>query len=187
MGISSDRPIKMYKVFYYMKKVMEAHKVPRTTPSYYSELQSLTNQLLSVCKNEFGVVYPLSWLLIPSGSCESVLNLILEIKIRIVELDIGRMFRSTEKILENLFVPFRNTYPDLDPKVYRALFGQCYPATMCLNVILRKQVDYVNRLSSNDESLNVFELGIAKYFLADNILSMRAAHSISLAESQMTK
>lgn len=113
--------------------------------------------------------------------------MISETKLRIVEQDIGRMFNSTHKILDKLYEPLIKVHPDLSTQLYRALLGQCYPATLCLNVLLRKQADYVNRLASNDPSLNVFELGISKYFLADNILSMRAAHSISLAESQMTK
>jgi len=45
----------------------------------------------------------------------------------------------------------------------------------------------VHRINLKDPSLNVFELGVSKYFLSENILTMRAAHSISLAESQMTK
>jgi hypothetical protein len=58
---------------------------------------------------------------------------------------------------------------------------------MCLNDNLRRQVDYLNRLALNDININIFEMGVAKFIVPDNILSLRAAHSISLAESQMTK
>jgi len=179
----------MYKLFYYVKEFLSLQKEKEVDKDalHNSRLHSITLSIRKVCEEEFGVTYPLSWDLLPPASHESVLNLILEIKLRIVELDMGRIFQSTGKILENLFTPFRSIYPDLDPKVYRALMGMCYPAGMCLNNILRKQVDYINRLSANDETLNVFELGISKYFLAENVLTMRAAHSISLAESQMTK
>lgn len=114
-------------------------------------------------------------------------DLIQEIKVRIVEEDMRRVFSNTQTILNKLYEPLREHFPDLDVRVYRALLGQCYPGTECLNILLRKQVDLINRLVSNDPDLNIFELGISKYFVADNILTMRAAHSISLAESQMTK
>jgi hypothetical protein len=118
---------------------------------------------------------------------EVVEHMMQEIKLRIVEQDIGRLFESTGKILSKLSVQFKSVFPDLDDRAYRALLGICYPAFDVANKTLRQSVNYVNRLAANDETLNIFELGLSKYFIAEGIFSLRTAHSISLAESQMTK
>jgi hypothetical protein len=121
-------------------------------------------------------------------SWEVVSGIIQEIKVRIVELDMERMFSTNDKISEKLNQQFLTEFPDLRrPDIYRALLRECSPAIQVMNNTLRQSIDYVNRLATNDPSLNIFELGISRYFIAEGIFSLRAAHSISLAESQMTK
>jgi len=151
------------------------------------KLEMLCSSLLSYVHSAFGVPLLTPGQFLPSTSTEVVAELIQEVKVSIVEKDMDRVFGNVELISQKLDQPFLDTYPGLGNQPYRALRRECYPAIMCLNDNLRRQVDYINRLSSNDASLNIFELGIAKYFVADEILSLRAAHSISLAESQLTK
>jgi len=200
LGRSSERPIKLYKCFYYIKNIinmlkseMQSNTQNRTLPYidnsslWHPKLEMLCSSLLSYIHSEFGVPLLSPGYFMPSTSTEVVAELIQEVKVSIVEQDMNRVFGNVELISSKLDKPFLDRYPGLGNQPYRALRRECYPAIMCLNDNLRRQVDYINRLSSNDPSINIFELGISKYFVADEILSLRAAHSISLAESQLTK
>lgn len=197
-GRSPDRPLKLYKCFYYIKNVInilkeESKKLDPNFPYFDNsalwspKLEMYASQLLAFVHTEFGVPLLQPGLFTPSTSTEVVAELIQEVKVTIVEKDMDRVFGNVELISKKLDQPFLDTYPGLGNQPYRALRRECYPAIMALNDNLRRQVDYINRLASSDPNLNIFELGIAKYFVADEILSLRAAHSISLAESQLTK
>jgi len=72
-----------------------------------------------------------------------VTQLIEEVKRRIVADDMRKLTVHKKKVLENILHPFTVEFPDLDTKLYRALLGQCYAGTECLNAIVRKQYDMV--------------------------------------------
>jgi hypothetical protein len=118
---------------------------------------------------------------------ESVTELFHYVKSMILEQDIGRLFSTNERVSMKLNSDFKKIFPDLDDQSYRALLRECSPAIQVMNDVLRQTIDYVNRLASNDPDLNIFELGLARYFIADGVFSLRTSHSISLAESQLTK
>lgn len=179
---SCERVIKLYKVYYYIQKILKTVSTDIDPKfEYYSSM------LLNTICSEFGIKRPLTWDLFSSPSKEVVTLLVEQVKRRIVAEDMRKLTVHKKKILENILHPFTVEFPNLDSKLYRALLGLCYPGTECLNAIVRKQYDMVWRINSKDPTINIFELGISKYFLTENILTIRAAQSISLAESQMTK
>nr|UPW42113.1 MAG: putative RNA dependent RNA polymerase [Zhejiang mito-like virus 6] len=194
-GRSPDRPVKLYILFYYIKnilKLLRENLLPsgelKDSSLLNPKLEYTSSALLAYISAQFGIHLHLPGVLGNSpASWEVVSALLQEIRVRIAEKDMDRVFENVGIITEKLDAPFREHYPDLADQAYRALRRECYPAIMCLNDNLRRQVDYLDRLALNDIEINIFELGIAKYIVSDDILSLRAAHSISLAESQMTK
>lgn len=160
-------------------------KEPRS-PGPKAEM--IANKILLYATHTFGIPYPLTTEFLLAQSKHSfVQNLILEVKGIIVEKDVGRIFDAVGPITKGLDAPFLNIFPALSVQVYRALRRETMPLIYVLNDTLRRHVDYHNRLAMNDEGINIFELGVSKYMIGANIINLRAAHSISLAESQMVK
>jgi len=170
-------------MFYYWMKAFL--KEPRS-PGPKAEM--IANKFLLYATHTFGIPYPLTTELVLTQPKQCfVQNMILEVKGIIVEKDVGRIFDAVGPITKGLDAPFLNTFPALSVQVYRALRRETMPLIYVLNDTLRRHVDYQNRLAMNDEGINIFELGVSKYMIGANIINLRAAHSISLAESQMVK
>lgn len=187
-GRSSERVIKLFILYQYIKKVQTLLKAESS--QYSNALFIQCNKLyLELCK-----ITGLNVLLPDLQSEDSVppfieviSGLLREVKATILENEIGRLFSTNDAVSDKLNAEFKSKFPDLSDQHYRALLRECSPAIQVLNDQLRATIDYVNRLASNDPNLNIFELGIARFFIAEGIFSMRTAHSISLAESQLTK
>jgi hypothetical protein len=180
-GRSSERPIKLYLLYYYIKKIGKSSQ-------WVPEKEVYSNQLLNYITSAFGIPRPLTDSCYGiSTSFELVTGVIQEVKLRIVERDIERIFSTNDLVSEKLNQQFLTFFPNLGIQPYRALLRETSPAIQVMNNVLRQTVDYINRLASDDESVNIFELGISRFFIAEGIFSLRTAHSISLAESQLTK
>jgi hypothetical protein len=172
-----ERIIKLYMVYHYIQEFISG--IP------YRDMQSC-NQLILAISTYFGRAFPLQEALEPHQVYDLLLDYIQEVKLRIVVRDVEKLFEGNEKIQKDLDKPYRIHFPSLSVQLLQALRRECNPITEVVNRLLRKSVEEANTLVS-DPSVDIFSIGISKYFVGKDVFSLRRARSISLAQAQLTK
>jgi hypothetical protein len=129
---------------------------------------------------------------------------------RIVERDFGRFQRDAYAISAKLNAMFRSKFPGLDVQSYRKALGKSSPLILVLNGMILESAQILNKefgralgitrhstrefqaiagwepgqRVADDSYLNV---GLAKYFVSKGVFSMRASHSLTMADSMLVK
>jgi hypothetical protein len=146
-----------------------------------------------------------------SSSTDELMKLIrIEAAKRLVERDFGRFQRDAYSISAKLNRMFRAKFPGLDVQSYRRALGQNSPLILVLNGMILESAQILNRefgravgitrhstrefqaIAGWDDTQRVpddtyLNVGVAKYFVSKGVFTMRASHSLSLADSMLTK
>jgi len=176
-----ERIIKLYMVYHY---VSDFH-MNMKAGTYIDRIQSCEQLILSV-REYFQRSFPLWEVLSPPQMYNLLVDFVQEVKLRIVVRDIEKLFDDNAKIQKSVDLPYRKHFPSLSVQLLQALRRECNPITEVVNRLLRKSVEEANTLVS-DPSVDIFEIGISKYFVGKEVFSLRRARSISLAQAQLTK
>lgn len=129
---------------------------------------------------------------------------------RLIERDFGRFQKDAYRISAKLNGMLFKKCPGLDVQSYRKALGKNSPLILVLNGMILESAMVLNRtfgravgitrhstrefqaIGGWDEGQQVSEesylnVGISKYFVSKGVFSMRAAHSLSLADSMLVK
>lgn len=129
---------------------------------------------------------------------------------RLVKRDFRNFQKDSKIISSRLNRDFRKKFPDLDVQSYRdALRGhapmtlvlkhlillsievgsKCFNESFAVRTSMSNQFQAVGGLGPRDEVPDdtYTSMGISKYFVSKGVFTMRASHSIALAESQKIK
>jgi len=129
---------------------------------------------------------------------------------RLVERDFGRFQRDAYSVSAKLTGTFLKKFPGLDVQSYRAALRGNHPLVTVLNGMILASAHILNRefgksigittarssqfqaIKGWDESQTVpddtyLKVGLSKYFVSKGVFTMRASHSLSLADSMLLK
>jgi hypothetical protein len=129
---------------------------------------------------------------------------------RLVERDFGRFQKDAYRISAKLNGMLFKKCPGLDVQSYRGALGKNSPLILVLNGMILESAMVLNKtfgraigitrhstrefqaVAGWDEGQQVLEesylnVGVSKYFVSKGVFSMRAAHSLSLADSMLVK
>jgi hypothetical protein len=129
---------------------------------------------------------------------------------RLIERDFGRFQKDAYRISAKLNGMLFKKCPGLDVQSYRRALGQNSPLILVLNGMILESAKVLNEtfgraigitrhstrefqaIAGWDEGQQVSEesylnVGVSKYFVSKGVFSMRAAHSLSLADSMLVK
>jgi hypothetical protein len=176
-----ERIIKLYMVYHYISALTD-----KIRAGYTPEGVVLANQLLLVVRQYFQRAFPLQEVISPPQVLNLLLDYIKEVKLRIVVRDIEKLFDNRNAIVKSMDKPFIDSFPGLSVQLYQALRRETNPIFEVTNRLLRRSVEEANTVVS-DPSVDIFEIGISKYFVGKEVFSLRRARSISLARAQLTK
>jgi hypothetical protein len=195
-----ERVIKLYMVFDALAKAKDT---------------GVHQDLLTRIEEYFGIPISqqLSRLSVESSTLESLMRLIrVEAAKRLVERDLGRFQRDAYAVSAKLTGTFLRKFPDLDVQSYRAALRGNHPLVTVLNQmilasgeVLRKQLgkavflttarsSQFQAIGPDDDDLyqrvpedTYLNMGLSKYFVSKGVFTMRASHSLSLADSMLVK
>lgn len=187
MGRADVRPTKLFMLYNDLKAFTA---LQQSKSSNYTELEYKAAVLIQSLYSFTGCKDLLPDLRIEDSVLsysEIISNFLLESKKSIIKHDMKRLLAQNAGLAEKTLLPFREAFPDLDARLYIALRRELMPTIVVLNDQILKTANYVNRLYSQDPTFDMFSAGVAKFFIGEGIFSLRTAHSISLAESQVTK
>lgn len=117
-------------------------------------------------------------------------ELLTQAKRRLVERDLEKFQRDAYKVNDRLNKDLAEHFPNLSAQDYRAALREYHPLVVVLNYLID---DSMNLLliafgEEGEEKSNFYlEAGLSKYFVSEGVFSMRASHSINLAQSMVTK
>lgn len=197
----AERVVKLYMVF-------DALAQAKKTGDY--------SILLSRIEQYFGlpVSQHLLSLMGPEGSMADVPGIARHIHIeaakRLVERDFGRFQRDAYSVSGKLTGTFLKKFPGLDVQAYRAALRGNHPLVTVLNQMILASAHILNRefgksigittarssqfqaIKGWDENQPVpddtyLKVGLSKYFVSKGVFTMRASHSLSLADSMLLK
>lgn len=179
----AERIIKLYMVYHYIGNFIS--KVTDESSISCDRINAGHSLRVSV-QQYFHRTFPL-WEFISTPEMLNLLvDFIKEMKLKIAISDVERLFENRDSIVKTMDNQALKHLPSLNVQLYQALRRETLPVISVANTLLRLSVDAVNRLVS-DEDVNIFELGISKYYVGEAIFSLRRARSISLAQARLTK
>jgi hypothetical protein len=129
---------------------------------------------------------------------------------RLIERDFGRFQRDAYSVSAKLTGTFLKKFPGLDVQSYRAALRGNHPlvtvlnsmiltSAMLLNKEFGKSIGITTARSSQFQAIQGWDenhpvpddtylkVGLSKYFVSKGVFSMRASHSLSLADSALLK
>jgi hypothetical protein len=129
---------------------------------------------------------------------------------RLIERDFRRFQKDAYRISGKLNGMLFKKCPGLDVQSYRRALGKNSPLILVLNGMILESAKVLNKtfgkavgitrhstrefqaIAGFDEGQQVLEesylnVGVSKYFVSKRVFSMRAAHSLSLADSMLVK
>lgn len=112
-----------------------------------------------------------------------------EAKRRLIEKDLAKFQNDTFVIHKRLDDDVRREFRDLPGQAYRAALREFHPLVMVLNRTIDLSIEYLLSNSMFDPSpeQDYTALSLAKYHVSKGVFSMRASHSITLAQSMVVK
>nr|UJQ92538.1 MAG: putative RNA-dependent RNA polymerase [Mitoviridae sp.] len=112
-----------------------------------------------------------------------------EAKRRLIEKDLAKFQTDTWIIHKRLDEDVCREFRDLPGQAYRAALRDCHPLVMVLNRTIDLSIEYLCLHSMFDPSpeQDYTALSLAKYHVSKGVFSMRASHSITLAQSMVVK
>lgn len=179
----AERIIKLYMVYHYITNFIS--KVTDEEAIYVDRINAGHSLRVSV-QQYFQRTFPL-WEFISTPEMMNLLiDYVKEIKLKIAVSDVEKLFENRDSIVKTMDDQALKHFPSLNVQLYQALRRETLPVISVCNDLLRLSVDAVNRLVS-DEDVDIFSLGISKYYVGEAIFSLRRARSISLAQARLTK
>lgn len=129
---------------------------------------------------------------------------------RLIERDFGRFQKDAYRISAKLNGMLFKKCPGLDVQSYRKALGKNSPLILVLNGMILESVGILNKtfgkavgitrhstrefqaiagwdLDQQVSEESYLNVGVSKYFVSRGVFSMRAAHSLSLADSMLAK
>jgi len=173
----AERVVKLYMVFDSLQKC-------KVTGDY--------SELLEVV----AVWFPghLSTSLLDGLKCSSRLRnvarrVVSEAKRKLVERDLAKFQNDTFVIHKRLNEDLAREFRDLPGQAYRAALRVYHPMIMVLNRTIDASIDYLisNAILDPGPETDFSALSLSKYHISKGVFSMRASHSITLAQSMVVK
>jgi len=129
---------------------------------------------------------------------------------RLIERDFGRFQRDAYSVSAKLNGMFLQKFPGMDVQSYRKALGKNHPLILVLNGMILASAHLLNKeygraigitsassghfqaIKGWDEGRSVpdqtyLTVGLSKYFVSKGVFTMRASHSLSLADSMIVK
>jgi hypothetical protein len=172
-----DRVIKLYMVFHSLQKC-------KVTEDYGPLLETVATW------------FPghLSASLLDGLKCSSRLSkcarrVLSEAKRKLVERDLAKFQNDTFVIHKRLDEDVKREFRDLPGQAYRAALREFHPLVMVLNRTIDASIDYLisNSMFAPGPETDYTALSLSKYHVSKGVFSMRASHSITLAQSMVVK
>lgn len=177
-----ERVIKLYMVYHYITSFIDKISNGAIPSDCALAGQSLRLSLFEY----FQRTVPLWEFISTPEMLNFLVDCIKEIKLQIAVSDVEKLFENRDSIVKTMDDQALKHFPSLSVQLYQALRRETLPVISVANTLLRLSVDAVNRLVS-DEDVDIFSLGISKYYVGEAIFSLRRARSISLAQARLTK
>lgn len=110
-------------------------------------------------------------------------------KKKLVERDLEKFQRDAYIVNDKINKQFSEYFPGLSGQDYRALLRDLSPFVQVLNSLIDQSMNLLLIALSPEEPSPDFyiESGLSKYFVSKGVFSMRASHSIALADSMVVK
>lgn len=110
-------------------------------------------------------------------------------KQKLVERDLAKFQNDTFVIHKRLDEDVKREFRDLPGQAYRASLREAHPMIMVLNRTIDASIDYLisNAILDPGPETDFSALSLSKYHVSKGVFSMRASHSISLAQSMVVK
>jgi hypothetical protein len=110
-------------------------------------------------------------------------------KRRLIERDLAKFQNDTFVIHKRLDEDVKREFRDLPGQAYRAALREAHPMIMVLNRTIDASIDYLisNAIFDPTPETDFSALSLSKYHVSKGVFSMRASHSISLAQSMVVK
>jgi len=112
-----------------------------------------------------------------------------EAKRKLVERDLAKFQSDTYVIHNRLNDDLKREFRDLPGQAYRAALREFHPMIMVLNRTIDASIEYLisNSIFDPGPETDFSALSLSKYHVSKGVFSMRASHSISLAQSMVVK
>jgi hypothetical protein len=112
-----------------------------------------------------------------------------EAKRKLIERDLAKFQCDTFVIHKRLDEDVKREFRDLPGQAYRAALREFHPMIMVLNRTIDASIEYLisNSLFAPGPETDYSALSLSKYHVSKGVFSMRASHSISLAQSMVVK
>lgn len=116
-------------------------------------------------------------------------TILVKAKKRLVERDLETFQRDAYIVNDKINKHFSDNFPSLSGQDYRALLRDLSPLVQVLNSLIDESMNLLLIALSGEEPSPEFylESGLSKYFVSKGVFSMRASHSIALADSMVVK
>jgi hypothetical protein len=116
-------------------------------------------------------------------------TLLVKAKRRLVERDLETFQRDAYIVNDKINKTFSDKFPSLSGQDYRALMRDLSPLVQVLNSLIDESMNLLLIALSGEEPSPEFYLdsGLSKYFVSKGVFSLRASHSIALADSMVVK
>jgi len=130
----------------------------------------------------------------PQGLNETARAVLIEAKSRLVKRDVEKFQVDAYKVNDRINSDFEQIskdlgFPGLSGQEYRASLRECHPLVMVLNYLIDGALPLIMTMFDPEADLTSFylEAGLSKYHVSKGVFSMRASHSINLAQSMVVK
>lgn len=114
---------------------------------------------------------------------------VVKAKEKLVERDLETFQSDAYKVNDRLDKDLAEKFPSLSGQEYRAALRICHPLVVVLNYLIDASMELLLRRFDPEADLTDFylEAGLSKYHVSKGVFSMRASHSITLAQSMVVK
>lgn len=116
-------------------------------------------------------------------------TLLVKARKKLTERDLETFQRDAYIVNDKINKLFSENFPDLSGQDYRSLLRDLSPLVQVLNSLIDESMNLLLIALSGEEPDPEFylESGLSKYFVSKGVFSMRASHSITLADSMVVK
>jgi hypothetical protein len=116
-------------------------------------------------------------------------TLVIKAKKKLTERDLETFQKDAYIVNDRLNRELAENFPSLSGQDYRALLREYSPIVKVLNELIDKSMNSLLMVFNDSPETEEFylSLGLSKYHVSRGIFTMRASHSIALADSMVVK
>jgi hypothetical protein len=172
----SKRVIKLYMVF-------DSLANAKMTGNYLLLLTTLTEYFPTHLSSEQLLTY------VPTDLTSRGKTLVIKAKKKLTERDLETFQKDAYIVNDRLNRELAENFPSLSGQDYRALLREYSPIVKVLNELIDKSMNSLLMVFNDSPETEEFylSLGLSKYHVSRGIFTMRASHSIALADSMVVK